>query len=185
MRVPKTTTLAAALLAAALSTTGCTSQPPPALADHGAAAITQPISTMDDLVDWMRERTGGSCEDAKPESKEEFTRFVGPELVNLYEPFVAQWATCAMPPNYPKVGLVLFNDLTAFQQSWRDAKKAGRVSDGPSFSFGNGFAVTAGFLGVHELGLYYLRCDYDDPQVHQVSADVAGCVFANPEHSHH
>lgn len=171
-----------ALLAAALAVAGCSSPAP--LADHGAAAITQPITTMSDLVDWMQDKTD-SCADAKPATREEFTQFVGPELAGLYEPFVAEWATCSVPPSYPKVGLVLFKDLPAFQQSWRDAMTAGKVNDGPAFSFGNGFAVTPGFLGVSKLGLYYLRCHYHDPQVRQVAADVTGCVFANPEHAHH
>lgn len=162
---------------------GCSKQPPPPAA-HGAAAITPAITTMAGVVDWVQEKTG-SCDDARTEARDQFAQFVGPQLAGLYEPFVKEWSTCSVPPNYPKVGLVLFNDMTAFQESWRDAKKAGKVSDGPSFGFGNGFAVTAGFLGVHDLGLYYLRCDYDDPRVHQVSADVVGCVFANPEHSHH
>jgi hypothetical protein len=169
--------------AAILVLAGCSSPPAP-LADHGAAAITQPITTMDELVDWMQEKTG-SCDEVKPASREEFTQFVGPQLVSLYEPFMAEWGTCDLSSSYPKVGLVLFKDMRAFQQSWRDAKAAGRVSDGPAFSFGNGFAVTSGFLGVSDLDLYYLRCDYDDPRVHQIPADVSGCVFANPEHSHH
>jgi hypothetical protein len=170
-------------LAAVLVLAGCTSSPQPR-ADHGAAAITQPMTTMDELVDWIQDKTG-SCDDAKPATREEFTQFVGPQLTALYEPFMAEWRTCSVSSSYPMVGLVLFNDMRAFQQSWRDAMTAGRVSDGPAFSFGNGFAVTSGFLGVSDLGLYYLRCDYDDPQVHQIAADVSGCVFANPEHSHH
>jgi hypothetical protein len=171
------------LFAALLVLAGCSSTPEP-LADHGAAAITQPITRVSELIEWVQDKTD-SCEDAKPATREEFTQFVGPQLVSLYEPFMAEWATCSVPPSYPKVGLVVFKDLQAFQQSWRDAKTSGRVSDGPAFSFGNGFAITSGFLGVSKLGLYYLRCDYHDPQVHQVASDVDGCVFANPEHSHH
>ncbi|MBP2326858.1 hypothetical protein JOF56_007243 [Kibdelosporangium banguiense] len=172
-----------ALLTAFLVLAGCTSTPPP-LADHGAAAITQPITTMDELVRWMRSRTE-SCDDVRPASRQEFAQFVGPQLVDLYEPFMTEWTTCSLSSSYPKVGLVLIKDMRAFQQSWRDAMTAGRVSDGPAFSFGNGFAITSGYLGIAELDLYYLRCNYDDPQVHQIPADVAGCVFANPEHSHH
>jgi hypothetical protein len=171
------------LCTAFLLLAGCSSPPAPQ-ADHGAAAITPPITTMGELVDWMQDKTG-SCDDVEPATRAEFAQFVGPELASLYEPFMAEWGTCNMSESYPKVGLVLFKDMRAFQQSWRDAMTAGRVSDGPAFSFGNGFAVTAGFLGVSDLDLYYLRCDYDDPRVHQIPADVSGCVFANPEHSHH
>lgn len=178
--------LFAPVVATALVLAGCSGSepPPPPPADRGAAAISQPMASIDDLVDWMQEKTG-SCSDAKPEPRNEFRQFIGTQFAELYEPFVKEWATCSVPPNYPKVGLLLFNDMRAFQQSWRDAKKAGKVSDGPAFSFGNGFAVTAGFLGVHQLDLFYLRCDYDDPRVHQIAADVEGCVFANPEHRHH
>jgi hypothetical protein len=169
---------------AVLMVVAACSAPPPPLSDHGSGALTQPISTMNDLVDWMRQQTD-ACDDLSPASRDEFARFVGPQLAELYEPFVAEWATCSVPP-FPKVGLVLFqNDqFKAFQTSWRDAMAAGRVSDGPPFGFGNGFAVTQGFLGTSRLGLYYLRCYYDDPRVHQVQADVEHCVFANPEHTH-
>ncbi|MET0237877.1 MAG: hypothetical protein ABW224_24780 [Kibdelosporangium sp.] len=173
----------AALLLTILVLAGCTSSPEP-LADRGAAAITPPITTMNQLVEWMQDKTE-SCDEVQPATREQFTQFVGSQLAGLYEPFMAEWTTCSLSDSYPKVGLVLFKDLKAFQRSWRDAMTAGRVSDGPAFSFGNGFAVTAGFLGVSELGLYYLRCDYDDPRVHQLPADIDGCVFANPEHSHH
>jgi hypothetical protein len=173
----------AALLACVLVLAACSSTPPP-LADRGAGALSQPITSMADLVSWVQEQTD-SCSDAKPASMQEFREFVGPQLAGLYEPFVAEWTTCSVSSSYPKVGLVLFADQHAFEESWRDAMAAGKVSDGPSFSFGNGFAVTSGFLGVSELDLYYLRCQYDDPQVHQVPADVEGCVFANPEHQHH
>jgi hypothetical protein len=61
---------------------------------------------------------------------------------------------------------------------------AGELAEGPTFAFGNGFAVSAGFLGVSELGLYYFRCDFVDPKVKQVPADEADCVFANPEFGH-
>lgn len=171
------------LLLVALSA-GCTSPPPPPpLAHHGAGALTQPMTSMRDLVDWVRDKTD-SCDDARTAPRTEFAAFVGPQLAELYEPYVAEWTTCSVSESYPRVGLILFKELPAFQTSWRDAMAAGKVSDGPSLSFGNGFAVSPAFLGVSELGLYYLRCQYDDPRVHQVPADVEGCVFANPEHQH-
>jgi hypothetical protein len=84
------------------------------------------------------------------------------------------------------VGLILFSgdQQRKFQESWSAAMTAGELDDGPSLAFGNGFAVSQGYLGTAKLGLFYFRCDYTEPRVHQVASDVPGCVFANPEHSH-
>ena len=102
-------------------------------------------------------------------------------------PFVTEWITCAVSPEFPKVGVLLFagDNQRKFQESWRDAMTNGELADGPSLVFGNGFAVSSGSLGTSTLGLYYFRCDYHDPQVRQVPSDVLGCVFAHPEHGHH
>jgi hypothetical protein len=167
------------ILALACVLAGCASAP----ADRGATALSEPITSMPSLVSWVQGATG-SCADPKPASPQEFGQFVGPQLASLYEPFLAEWSTCWVSPSYPKVGLVLLKDQSGFERSWRDAMTAGKVSDGPPFSFGNGFAITSGFLGVSELNLYYLRCHYRDPQVHQVPAGTEGCVYANPEHHH-
>jgi hypothetical protein len=162
-----------ALLVCVLVLAGCTRK-----ADSG------PITSMSDLVSWVQERTD-SCDNPQPGSLDDFAAFVGPQLAELYVPYTAEWTTCSVSSSYPKVGLVLLSDQRAFEQSWRDAMTAGKVSDGPSFSFGEGFAITSGFLGVSQLDLYYLRCHYSDPQVYQVPAHVEDCVFANPEHHHH
>ncbi len=176
--------LAAALSISAGLLACCSPAPPPAT--HGAAALGTRLSTMEDLVTWMAD-TAGECADVEDQEPTALRTFVGPDIAARFEPFVAEWVTCRVSPRFPKVGLLLFTGdaQREFQESWRDAMTGGEVADGPSFAFGNGFAVSAGLLGVRELGLYYFRCDYDDPRVRQVPADVDGCVFANPEHGHH
>ncbi|MFD8497175.1 hypothetical protein [Amycolatopsis sp. NPDC059657] len=165
-----------------LTLTACSADPPP---PHGSAALSPPMASTTTLAAWVGERTG-ACRDVTTPSREDFARFIGPQWTTLYQPFVAEWATCSVPPNFPKVGLLVFRDgrFPEFQAHWREAMASGRVNDGPAFGFGNGFAVTQGFLATSRLGLYYLRCHYDDPQVHRIPADVEGCVFANPEHHH-
>ncbi|CAM3878763.1 hypothetical protein KIPE111705_29425 [Kibdelosporangium persicum] len=163
-----------------LALTAC-SAPPPAPSGNG---LGQPVASITELADLVKQRAG-ACNDVKPETHEYFTSFVGAQQAELYKPFLDEWATCFVSPDFPKVGLVLFRDFKEFQASWRDAMTAGRVSDAPAFGFGNGFAVTQGYLATAKLGLFFLRCHYDDPKVHQVPADVDGCVFANPEHRHH
>jgi len=177
--------VAAALLALTLIA-GCAAKPVAPLADRGAGALGQPVTSMGQLVDLVSERTSG-CTDARAGSTGELSRLVGTELLELYEPYVAEWSTCAVPPSYPKVGLLLFapGKQTEFQRSWRDAMAKGTVGDGPTLAFGNGFAVTAGFLGVYQLGLYYLRCAYADDKVRQIPADVDNCVFAQPPAHEH
>lgn len=176
--------LATALVISAGVLAGCTAAP--AAATRGAESLGTPLTTMDDLVDWIDD-TAGDCADVTEHDLGELRGFVGPDIAARFEPFVAEWATCRVSPEFPKVGLILFSgdQQRKFQESWHAAMTAGEVADGPSFAFGNGFAVSAGFLGVGKLGLYYFRCDYVDPQVHQKPADEDGCVFANPEHGHH
>jgi hypothetical protein len=158
----------------------------PEPAPDGAAALGDRMTTMDDVVELIRDRAG-DCADVTEQDPSDLRGFVGTDVAGLYEPYVAEWATCSVSPEFPKVAMLLFtvDGQREFQESWRNAMDEGSVADGPSFAFGNGFAVSAGFLGVSELDLYYLRCDYDDPKVPQLPADVAGCVFADPEHGHH
>lgn len=175
--------LATTLLIYAGILAGCSGPAPTATA--GAEALGPRMTTMDDLVDWMDE-TAGNCADISRREVGELRAFVGPEIAARFQPHVDEWATCRVSPEFPVVGLLLFDgdEQRRFQESWHAAMTAGEIADGPSFAFGNGFAISAGFLGVGKLGLYYFRCGSVDPRIHQVPADVAGCVFANPEHGH-
>jgi hypothetical protein len=175
--------VALTFLAALCALTGCSGVQQ--TTTRGAAALGDQLSTMDDLVDWMRDTAGG-CDDVTPQGLDALRRFIGPDNAARFAPYVAEWATCAVSNEFPRVGLVLFSGdgQRKFQESWHDAMTAGVVADGPSFAFGNGFAVSAGALGVSRLGLYWFLCDFTDPKVHRIPADEAGCVFANSEHAH-
>jgi hypothetical protein len=152
----------------------------------GAGALGDRLSTMDEVVRWIR-GTAGECADVTSRGPADLTGFFGHDIAARYAPFVTEWITCAVSPEFPKVGVLLFSgdSQRKFQESWRAAMANGEVADGPSLAFGNGFAVSSGSLGTSELGLYYFRCDYHDPRVRQVPSDVSGCVFAHPEHGHH
>lgn len=154
-------------------------------ATRGAAALGDRLSTMDEVVDWMRD-VAGDCSDVTAQEPDALRGFIGPENAARFEPYIAEWATCSVSNEFPRVGLVLFtgDGQRKFQKSWHDAITAGEVADGPSFAFGNGFAVSAGALGVSRLGLYWFLCDYTDTKVHRIPADEQGCVFANSEHGH-
>ncbi|TDV44761.1 hypothetical protein [Actinophytocola oryzae] len=154
-------------------------------ATRGAAALGQRLTTMDELVDWMRDSAGG-CDEVIPQTSEALVEFLGPDNAARFEPYVAEWATCSVSAEFPRVGLVLFEGdaQRKFQESWHDAMTDGEVADGPSFAFGNGFGVSAGALGVSRLGLYWFLCDYTDPTAHRIPADEQDCVFANSEHAH-
>jgi hypothetical protein len=175
--------VALTFLAALCALTACAGAEP--AATRGAAALGDRLSTMDDLVDWMRD-TAGECADVTTQDSEALRGFVGPDIAARFEPYVAEWATCAVSNEFPRVGLVLFEGdaQRKFQESWHDAMTAGEVADGPSFAFGNGFAVSAGAMGVSRLGLYWFLCEFTDPKVHRIPADEEGCVFANSEHLH-
>jgi hypothetical protein len=175
--------VAVTFLACACVLAGCAGVEP--AVTRGAGALGERLTTMDELVDWMRD-TAGECADVTTQDADDLRGFVGTDIAGQFEPYVEEWVTCEVSAEFPRVGLMLFADdaQREFQESWHDAMTAGELADGPSFAFGNGFAVSAGFLGVSELGLYYFRCDYVDPKVKQVPADVADCVFANPEHGH-
>ncbi|MCP2330406.1 MULTISPECIES: hypothetical protein [Actinoalloteichus] len=152
--------------------------------ETGAAAMGQSFDTALELASWVAEETG-ECADPTPASEEEFRDFVGPLLIGLYEPYVAEWATCAVPP-HDKLGLVIFDPdrFTEFQESWRDAVEEGEVRGNPDWSFGNGFAVTSGPTGAEEMGLHYLWCaPVDIEDAHLIPADAEGCDFAH--HGHH
>ncbi|AXB42215.1 hypothetical protein [Amycolatopsis albispora] len=177
----------AAVLVALGVLTGCTAdgeQQP--RAERGSAALTERLDTMDQVIGWVEEKAG-ECERVVREKPADLRAFVGSDIAALYEPYVTEWATCAVSAEYPKVGLLLFGGdrQIEFQRSWRQAMTEGKIGDGPTFAFGNGFAVSAGFLGVSALDLYYFRCDYHDERVPRVPADVDGCVYADPEHGHH
>jgi hypothetical protein len=170
-------------LASLCALTACSAAGP--AATRGAEALGDRLTTMDSVVDWMRD-TAGECEDVTTQDTVALRGFVGPDMAARFEPYVAEWATCAVSAEFPRVGLVLFEGdaQREFQQSWHDAMTAGEVADGPSFAFGNGFAISAGALGVSRLGLYWFRCELTDPKVHRIPADEEGCVFANSEHPH-
>jgi hypothetical protein len=176
--------LATALLISTSVLAAC-SVPAPT-ATRGAAALGARLSTMDELVEWV-DAKAGECAQVTPRSVGELRDFVGPDIAARFAPHVAEWATCRVSDEFPVVGLVLFSgdEQRKFQESWHDAMSAGEIADGPAFAFGNGFAVSQGFLGTAKLGLYYFRCETTDPRIHQVPSDVEGCVFANPEHGHH
>ncbi|MGC7094608.1 hypothetical protein ACPZ19_08095 [Amycolatopsis lurida] len=177
----------AAVLVALGVLTGCSAgggEEPPA--GRGSAALGARLDTMDQVIGWVEDKAG-ECARVVREKPADLRAFVGSDIAALYEPYVSEWATCAVSPEYPKVGLLLFGEdrQLEFQRSWQRAMAEGKIGDGPAFAFGNGFAVSAGFLGVSTLDLYYFRCDYHDDRVPQVPADVDGCVYADPEHGHH
>ncbi len=175
--------VALSFLAALCALTGCAGVQP--AATHGAAALGDQLSTMDDVVSWMRD-VAGDCADVTRQKPDALRGFLGPDNAARFEPYVSEWATCKVSDEFPKVGLVLFSGdgQRKFQKSWHDAMTTGQVADGPSFAFGNGFAVSAGALGVTRLGLYWFLCDFTDPKVHRIPADEQDCVFVNSEHAH-
>lgn len=174
---------AVTFLAAVCALAGCSGVEPSAT--RGAAALGERLTTMDAVVKWMRD-TAGECADVTTQDSDALRGLVGPDVAVRFEPFVAEWATCAVSDEFPRVGLVLFEGDTQrkFQESWHAAMTAGEVADGPSFAFGNGFGVSSGALGVSRLGLYWFRCDFTDPKAHRIPADEDGCVFVNTEHAH-
>jgi len=176
--------LATALLISTSVLAGCALPAP--TPTRGAGALGERLTTMDDLVDWIDDNAG-ECAQVTPRTIDELDAFVGQDMAARVAPYVAEWATCRVSPEFPMVGLILFSgdEQRKFQESWHAAMRAGEIAEGPTFAFGNGFAISQGFLGTAKLGLHYFRCDTTDPRVHQVPSDVDGCVFANPEHGHH
>jgi hypothetical protein len=153
---------------------------------RGVESLGARLATMDELVDWIDD-TAGECAEVKAREIDELRGFVGPDMAARLAPYVAEWATCRVSAEFPMVGLILFSgdEQRKFQESWHAAMTEGEIAEGPTFAFGNGFAISQGFLGTSKLGLHYFRCDYVDPSAHVVPSDVEGCVFANPEHGHH
>jgi hypothetical protein len=176
--------LATALLISTGLLAGCAAPAP--TATRGAASLGERLATMDELVEWIDDNAG-DCAEVRSREIGELREFVGPDIAARFEPYVAEWATCRVSPDFPMVGLILFSgdEQRKFQESWHAAMTEGEIAEGPAFAFGNGFAVSQGYLGTSKLGLFYFRCDYIEPRVHQVPSDVEGCVFANPEHGHH
>jgi hypothetical protein len=154
-------------------------------ATRGAAALGERLTTMDQIVEWMRDTAGG-CADVTTQDADALRTFLGPDNAARFAPYVSEWVTCSVSDEFPRVGLVLFEGdaQRKFQKSWHDAMTAGEVADGPAFAFGNGFAVSQGALGVARLGLYWFLCDFTDPKVHRIPADEQDCVFVNSEHAH-
>jgi hypothetical protein len=147
--------------------------------DTGTPALGQPIGSMAQLSKWVRGVTG-ECADLTESGKDELADYLGPTRVTWYGPFVAEWATCRIQP-HDKLGLVLFEpgQQRALQEFWLRGLESGEITDNPDWAFGNGFAVTAGPLGIERLGLYYLRCEpVEGATGRTVPADVAGCLYA-------
>ncbi|MCP2164434.1 hypothetical protein [Goodfellowiella coeruleoviolacea] len=156
-----------------------------ATATAGAAALGQSFGSLPELWKWVQDSTG-ECADARPASRQELADYLGPTRISWYDPYVAEWAVCGVAP-YDRLGLVLFkpDQQRALEEFWKRGVDSGELQDNSDWAFGNGFAVTAGPLGVEELGLHYLWCEpVDDPQAHRIPADVAGCDFAMPQHEH-
>ena len=176
--------LATALLISTGLLAACATEGP--TATRGAESLGTRPATMDELVEWIDD-TAGECAEVKRRELGELRGFVGQDSAALVEPYVAEWATCRVSADFPMVGLILFSgdEQRKLQESWRAAMTAGEIAEGPTFAFGNGFAISQGYLGTSKLGLHYFRCDYVDPSAHVIPADVEGCVFANPEHGHH
>lgn len=142
-----------------------------------------PFTTLDEVVAWTKDASGGRCSDARTATPAELTTYLGADRARLYEPFVASWATCAVPP-FQKVGLVLFkpDGVRALQEFWRAGLADGTLTENPDFSFGDGFAITSEELGTGELGLRHLWCEPVEGTGATVEpAGVDGCVFARTE----
>jgi len=158
-------------------------------AGHTSTAVPPPpagpFRTLDEVVRWTR-AASGRCADARPATMAEFTSYLGADRAKLYEPFVAEWATCAVPP-FTKVGLVLFkpDGVRELQEFWRSGLADGSLTENPDFSFGDGFALTSEELGTGELGLRHLWCKpVEGTHAEQVPAGVDGCVFATTAGHH-
>ncbi|WNV83260.1 hypothetical protein [Umezawaea sp. Da 62-37] len=144
-----------------------------------------PFTTLDEVVRWTR-AASGQCADAKAATMPEFASYLGADRARLYEPFVAEWATCSVPP-FSKVGLVLFkpDGVRALQESWKRGLADGTLTENPDFGFGDGFALTSEELGTGELGLRHLWCrPVAGTDAEQEPAGVDGCVFARTEDHH-
>ncbi len=170
------TTVAVLLLA------GCSSENP---VPAGDAALGQHFTSLRDVSTWVQQSTD-ECDDVKTETKEQLADYLGPQRYSWYEPFVAEWATCSVKP-HAKLGLVLFkpDQQRALQEFWHRGMSTGQLADNPDWAFGNGFAITAGQLGMERLGLRYLWCrPVDVPHANIVPAEVDGCTYVTWHHHH-
>jgi hypothetical protein len=167
---------------------GCSGEPTAAQHHNnsggsGAAALGRQFTSLQDVSAWVQESTD-ECRDVEPASKQELADYLGPLRYSWYEPFVAEWATCSVKP-HAKLGLVLFkpDQQRALQEFWRQGMSTGQLADNSDWAFGNGFAVTAGQLGIERLGLRYLWCKpVDVPNADTVAADIDGCTFVKWGH---
>jgi hypothetical protein len=180
--------IATALLGLALLA-ACGQTVDPHAAHHPAptrvVAPAGPFTTLDEVVKWTQ-AASGECKDVKTASMADFASYLGADRAKLYEPFVAEWATCAVPP-FSKVGLVLFkpDGARGLQEFWRQGLSNGTLTENPDFSFGDGFAITSEELGTNELGLRHLWCKpVEGSEAEQAPAGVDGCVYATTK-SHH
>ncbi|MGW0522626.1 hypothetical protein [Crossiella sp. NPDC003009] len=183
-----------ALLAGLLLVAACGGQPDQSPNAHGAhgvptsaaggpragsAALGEAMPSMTALIDWMKQKTG-ACADAKTVSKAELPGYLGEVRALRYEPFIAEWATCAVP-EHAKIGLVLLkpDKIKSMQEFWLRGLREGAITENPDFGFGNGFAVTSAEFGSEKLGLRHLWCKpMAGVQADTFPADAEGCVFA-------
>ncbi len=106
---------------------------------------------VDGVAAWLHQLTG-ECGEVKKDN--DFTAFTGPVRSKVYEPFVAEWGTCAKQP-YQRLGLLVLKP--GLEQAWLTAVANGEVRGDPDLVFGDGFALT-GSIGMEHLGLRRLEC---------------------------
>lgn len=148
---------------------------------HGGEPVPV-LHTTSEVAAWLQARTGG-CTEPRTATPEQLAEFLGPQRAALHVPFVAEWATCAVPP-YERLGLLVFRPDGAadLQRSWLQALADGSITDDPDLAFGDGFALT-GYLGLEHLGLRHLRCTPPDPtDVDPVPAETPGCRYTPIRH---
>ncbi|GAA2817497.1 hypothetical protein [Crossiella cryophila] len=158
---------------------GASPSPTATGARAGSASLGTQLTSMDQVIDWVRQKTG-ACTDAKTVSKTELPGYLGELRAKRYEPFIAEWATCAVP-EHAKIGLVLFtpDKIKELQRFWLRGLSEGTLGENPDFGFGNGFAVTSAEFGTEKLGLRHLWCKpVHGVQADTFPADAEGCVFA-------
>lgn len=144
----------------------------------GSAALGTPMSSMNELIGWMRTKTG-ECKDAKVGAQTDLGAHLGQARARRYEPFIAEWATCAVP-EHPRLGLMLLkpDKIKELQQLWQRTLRENAYQESPDLSFGNGFAITSARFGVAKLGLRYLWCKpVEGLHADSFPADAEGCVF--------
>jgi hypothetical protein len=106
---------------------------------------------VDGIAAWLNDLTG-ECSEVRRDN--DFTSFAGPVRAKVYEPFVAEWGTCAKEP-YQRLGLIVLRP--GIDEAWLRALANGEVRGDPDLAFGDGFALT-GSIGMEHLGLRRLEC---------------------------